>query len=331
LAQRLDQLIGPNGAPGYDVLHVEHLRGARYGLHSLANRGLGTSASLPVIWDSVDCISLLFRQAAIHSQRMTNRWITRFELPRTEHYERGLISQFDKVLVTSAADQKAFNDLRSENERKRALSIEVIPNGVDLDYFSVDTSVQREPATLVISGKMSYHANVSMVLHFVNDVMPLVWNQNPEVKLCVVGKDPPIQIRSLAQNPKIQVTGTVKDLRPYLRSASLAVAPLTYGVGIQNKVLEAMACGTPVISTSQAVSALQAVPGRDVIVGNGAEELARNIIFYLNNPELRQKIGLAGRKYVENHHRWGLIVDHLLEVYHEAIEVKRSVFEKASV
>jgi glycosyltransferase involved in cell wall biosynthesis len=179
--------------------------------------------------------------------------------------------------------------------------------------------MQREPDTLVISGKMSYHANVTMCLNFVSRVMPLIWAKRPSVKLWLVGKDPTKELQALRENPAITVTGTVADIRPYLLRANLAVTPLTYGVGIQNKVLEAMACGTPVVSTPQAVSALSAVDRRDVAVANSPEELASTILRLVDDPDQCARLGLNGRKYVEENHCWDEIAAHLEEVYYGII------------
>jgi sugar transferase (PEP-CTERM/EpsH1 system associated) len=294
-----------------DVIHVEHLRGARYGLH-LQNWQTKLKAYTPVVWDSVDSISLLFRQAAAQSKRLVSRWITRFELARTEHYEAELVNRFDQVLVTSPADKKALQALQPNN----AAIIEVLPNGVDLDYFEPDPTEVREPATLVISGKMSYHANVTMVMNFAQNIFPRIVAHCPEVKLWVVGKDPTSAIRALAENPAITVTGTVDDIRPYLRRATIAIAPIAYGVGIQNKVLEAMGCGTPVVATSQAVSALEAWPGHDVLVANHTDEFADQVVALLGNAQQQYKIGQAGRRYVETHHDWAKIAARLEGIYH---------------
>jgi glycosyltransferase involved in cell wall biosynthesis len=302
-----------------DVIHVEHLRGAPYGLYlksQLAKAGRKT----PIIWDSVDCISLLFRLASGRSKKLFSRWITRFELGRTEQYEGWLTGQFDEVLVTSLADKEALLSLLpSETELP---SISILPNGVDLDYFAPDPDTTREPATLVISGKMSYHANITMLMYFVHEILPLIHGRRPDVKLCVAGKDPPREVWGLAQNPSIFVTGSVADIRPYLRRATMAVVPLTYGVGIQNKVLEAMACATPVVATPQAVSALNVLPGRDVLVAREPEAFAETVLDLLEAPQRQRQIGEAGRRYVEAHHPWTAIAAQLEEVYNEVISVR---------
>lgn len=296
-----------------DVIHIEHLRGAWYGLRLkawLTKKGL----SVPVVWDSVDSISLLFRQAASRSRRWVSRLITGFELGRTEYYEGWLTSQFRTVLVTSPADRDALAALSARAGRKPDLR--VIPNGVDLDYFGTDLGLPREADTLVLSGKMSYHANVTMAVFFVREVLPRVRARRPATRVWIVGKDPAPEVQALAAEPAVTVTGAVPDVRPYLQRATLAVAPVAYGVGIQNKVLEAMACGTPVVATGQAVSALQVRPGRDVLVADGPAALAEKTLELLEQPARREAVGRAGRAYVEAHHDWRQIVSQLEEIYH---------------
>jgi sugar transferase (PEP-CTERM/EpsH1 system associated) len=313
--------------PGsFDVVHIEHLRGVKYGLalkarKSTLNHG-NKPSSLPIVWDSVDCISMLFSQAAGQSKKRLSRWLTRFELTRTGRYEGWLVNQFNRVLVTSKNDRNALMKLASEGTSDS--QIKVLPNGVDVNYFNPpNNEITKDLASLVISGKMSYHANVTMSLKFIEETMPIIWSQRPDVKLVLVGKDPAPELRELARNPSIEVTGTVKDIRPYLYKATVAVTPITYGAGIQNKVLEAMACGLPVVSSPQAVSALEVKPGEDLIVANGSEEFANAVVALLDDSILRSKLGKAGRKYVEKQHLWVNIAAQLEEVYHEAIKNSR--------
>ena len=115
------------------------------------------------------------------------------------------------------------------------------------------------------------------------------------------------------------VTGTVDDIRPFLRAATLAIAPIQYGVGIQNKVLEAFACGTPVVATPPATSALATTDGRDLVVGRDAGELAAAIEALLGDADRRRRIGEAGRAYVERQHSWQAAAARLTDIYHDAI------------
>lgn len=296
---------------GFDVTHVEHLRGARYGLYLKAQN------RTPVVWDSVDCISHLFEQAAHRSESRNGRWMTRFELNRTRQYEARLARCFNQVLLSSAADRQALLALQPQESDRPPISL--LPNGVDLDYFQPDSSVIREPATIVVSGKMSYHANISMVVHLVRNIMPRVWQQAPEAKVIVAGKDPAREIMVLAQDERVNVTGTVPDMRRYLRQATIAAAPITYGAGIQNKVLEAMACGTPVVASRQAISALAVRPGADLLVAEDAAGQATAILDLLNDLERRRQVGEAGRHYVQTHHNWHEIAGQLEDIYREVI------------
>jgi polysaccharide biosynthesis protein PslH len=309
-----------NGLP-IDVIHIEHLRGARYGLHLLEYLA-ANNLKIPVVWDSVDCITYLFEQASMLSGKKLNRLVTRLELGRTRNFEASLVTQFDRVLVTSEIDKTALVSLASASEKPA--DVTVLPNGVDLAYFQPDRTISREAATLVVSGKMSYHANVTMVKYLVEDIMPLIWDRRPEVKLWIVGKKPAREIRALAENSAITVTGTVDDIRPYLQSATIAVAPITYGAGIQNKILEAMACATPVVTTPHAITALAAQVDRDLLVASQATELAEKIIALLEEPEQRRKIGENGRRFVEQNHNWEKITDQLTIIYSEMSENNKS-------
>jgi len=318
LAREIDRMLG-NGGGEFDVVHIEHLRGVRYGLHARAANGSnnGSGRRPPVVWDSVDSITHLFRQAAGSSRKRLSRWLTRFELGRTEPYEGSLVERFARTLVTSNADREAF--VQSPYFRGDPERITVLPNGVDLDYFTPNPEVERSPDTLVISGKMSYHANINMVLHFVRDILPRIWNTRPDVKVWIVGKEPPVEIQRLGQDPRIKVTGMVPDLRPYLNQAAIAVAPLTYGAGIQNKVLEAMACATPVVTSPLAMSALKAQPGKEIVIAEEDDCFADMVLKLLDEPETRELIGQQGRRYVERNHNWWEIAGQLEGVYDEVI------------
>ena len=315
LAARLRQAV--DDTP-FDVVHVEHLRGVRYGL--LLRRLVSDRPLRPAfVWDSVDSISLLFHRAAQESQVPLARMAARLELPRTRRYERRVGRRFDRVIVTSEADRSEFLRLtRPAGDGGAALRVDVVPNGVDLDYFSPAADV-REPLTLVVTGKMSYHANVSAVRWLVDEVMPRVWSTLPAARLWIVGKDPPREVVKMGSpDARVVVTGTVPDVRPFLRRAALAVAPIQYGVGIQNKVLEAMACATPVVATAEAVAGLRAQDGSEVVVATTPAEFALAIVTLLQDPAVRGRLGQAGRTFTERHHDWRQVGAAMTELYRHA-------------
>ena len=305
LAQQVAERIANKD---FDVVHVEHLRGSRYGRY-LKSRFPGQ----PLVWDSVDCISHLFEQAASQSRSWFGRFVTRFELPRTKRAEGRLICDFNHVLVTSEADRGALLELVPKGAKPAPVS--VLPNGVDLDYFHPKPEVARDPDAIVFSGKMSYHANISMAKYLVGEIMPLVWKQRPSAKVLIVGKDPTAEILEFGRHPRVKVTGTVEDLRPYLWNAAVAVVPLLYGAGIQNKILEAMATSTPVVTSSRTLSALRVVAGRDILLADTPEAFANQLIKVMSGPEYAAAVGTAGLEYVKAFHDWKRITQSLADVY----------------
>jgi glycosyltransferase involved in cell wall biosynthesis len=303
----------------FDVVHIEHLRGMYYGfrLRDWIRQHNGKGA-LPMVWDSVDCISHLMRQASQNSHGVKSRVIALLETRPTERYERLGLQTFDQILVTSPKDREELLALAQGEQT----SVEVLPNGVDLNYFTPANLIRFED-TIVITGKMSYHANIAMVEHLVTKIMPLVWAKRNNIKLQIVGKDPPRSIQLLNDHPNIVVTGTVSDIRPYLQQATLAVVPITYGAGIQNKILEAMACATPVVVSTRAVASLLAIPGQDFLKAETPSEFAEAILALIEDPQQRMKLGKAGRLYVEQNHDWLQITSKLVDLYNTTINTKQ--------
>jgi glycosyltransferase involved in cell wall biosynthesis len=300
-----------------DVAHVEHLRGARYALHLKAQ-----PRPFPVVWDSVDCISYLFEQAAAYSRSVRWRVLTGLELDRTRRLEALMRDRMDRTLVTSEIDRRAIEALPVQDRTvtRTHLPVTIVPNGVDLDYFAPG-AVAREPDALVFSGKMSYHANVTAALYLLSDIMPRVWQERPAAHLWIVGKDPTPALQSAAERypGQVTVTGGVPDIRPYLQRATVSVAPIVYGAGIQLKLLEAMASGTPVVAARRATVALSLADGEQVALFDDAAQAAERVIALLSQPEAAARIGAAGRRYVERHHDWDAIAGHLEEIYGESI------------
>jgi sugar transferase (PEP-CTERM/EpsH1 system associated) len=295
----------------FDIVHVEHLRGAHFGT---------AVAGVPKVYDSVDCISLLFEKALHSAPSLASRFMAWMDLGRTRRYEGRLISQYDQVLVTSSQDKEALLRLDGRSHgQDQGKRITVLPNGVDLEYFAFANG-DRAPETLVFSGKMSYHANVAAASHLAQEVMPLIWAKRPGVKLEIVGNHPPQAICALARDDRVRVTGFVPDLRPYLARATVSVSPMQYSVGIQNKVLEAMATGTPVVASSQACSALAVRDGTHLLVSDDPAAFAEQVLRLLDDVALRREIAINGRNYVEGRHNWRTIAHNLENIYAEVME-----------
>ena len=292
-----------------DVVHIEHMRGA------VMARDV---AAFPRVFDAVDSIAKLFASAVVDAPSRAQRLTARLDLGRTRAFEGAVTRTFERVVVTSEAEVDAFARLGADRSR-----IATIANGVDTEYFA-SAWQPASPPCVVFSGKMSYHANEAAAIRLVQRIMPLVWRDRPDTEVVVAGKDPSPRLQALASDRRVTVTGYVEDLRPWLRRASVAVSPLVYGAGIQNKVLEAMSSGVPMVASPQAVSALATDVGRDVLVAAGDAAFAAAIGRVLDDRALAAELGCRARSYVERCHDWQAQAGRLVEVYELAIAARRA-------
>lgn len=331
----------------FDLVHVEHIRGAHLALDI---------RDVPKVYDSVDCISRLLEQYLQDGQSPMQRLLTYEELLKMRRYEPRMSSAFDRVVITSEHDKRALeellraeltcrlrrreiHDLRLRPEVMRLTrslaeelqdarlgstgsgigpSVTVVRNGVDTSHFR-PTKHRVDPDSIVFSGKMSYFANVSSVLHFYRDVFPRIRARRPDAKLRIIGSSPPDSIRKLASDPAVTVTGYVEDMREHVGPAAVVVCPMTIGVGIQNKMLEAMAMSKPVVCTSVACGGIpDAVDGRHLVSANGPEEFAERVVDLLQDPRRGEALGRNACELVNARYSWDAAVRSLEAVHEEA-------------
>lgn len=289
----------------FDVVHIEHMRGV-----ALAARARG----VPVVFDAVDSISALFAEAARHAPSRVHRWMARMDLHRSRRFEARAPFMFSRVVVTSEHEAAAFLQLAGPPARER---LRVVSNGVDTAYFHPGALDDRR--AVIFTGKLGYHANAAAALRLVHRIMPMVWKARPETPVVIAGKDPPEAIRQLGGDPRIRVTGYVSDMREVFAQAVVAVCPLVYGAGVQNKVLEALSSGVPAIVTSAVARGLRGRAGRDYLVADDDAEIARAVVALFEDPKRARAFGAAGRDYVVRHHDWRALCQGLVETYREAI------------
>jgi glycosyltransferase involved in cell wall biosynthesis len=197
------------------------------------------------------------------------------------------------------------------------INIDVIPHGIDTDYFRA-VDVEQGSPTLIISGGMDRLLSVRGVLWFYNDVYPLIKKKIPKVKLYIVGKSPAKEILQLSADESVLVTGYVKDLRPYFSHAWVVVAPLSDNFGVKVRVLQAMAVGKPVVSTSMVTSGIDVSAGENIILADDPRDFAERVIELLTNEELRNRIGANARKLMEEEYSWERLTDELNKVLEKA-------------
>jgi len=237
-----------------------------------------------------------WRQYASHTLPPM-RWVYTREWHTLERFERTIASAFDESLFCTSHERELFR------ERVADARTSVLRNGVDLEFFQ-PPPLARASMEIVFTGVMNYFPNVDACRYFVEEVLPRVQARHPDASFTIVGAYPTRAVRRLAQTPGVTVTGRVDDTRPYLRRAALFAAPLRIARGIQNKVLEAMAMGLPVVGTSAATQGIEGAAEGTFVVADTPEAQAAAIGELLAAPARAQAIGASGRRFVETHHRW---------------------------
>jgi len=221
--------------------------------------------------------------------------------------------RFDRVAISSAVDRQAYPTAVGSREK-----IDVVPNGVDLEHFGF-RQFEAQKNLLVFCAKLDYFPNRDAALYFARCVWPVVRARRPELQLDIVGSRPPKIVRLFDGKDNIRVIASVPDVRPFLGRAWVALCPIRIRAGIQNKMLEAMALGVPLIATSICCPGLQVEAGKHLLVADGPEQFASAIELLLDDVTLREKLIRAGRAYVERRHNWSESVQALSKSYDAAM------------
>jgi len=221
----------------------------------------------------------------------------RLEGRKLEQEERRLASRFDLCTATTRAEWETLEAYAT------GVRSDWFPNGVDGEYFAPSAEA-HEPDTVVFVGRMDYYPNQECMADFCAKVLPRLQAARPGLKLMIVGADPSPAVRRLGSLQGVTVTGSVPDVRPYLRRATLMVAPLNIARGTQNKILEAMAAGTPVVTSRVAAGGVDASSPEHFLVASAPEEYVGAILRIIDDPAERRRLSLAGRERMLSHHNW---------------------------
>ncbi len=232
-------------------------------------------------------------------------WVYGREARLLLSFEQELAHQMDLNLVVSAVEKELFE------QRIPDAPVEVLRNGVDLEHFRPCDAAQREAATLIFTGVMDYHPNVDGVLHFAEVIWPRIREKRPEARFLVVGAHPSAEIRALHGQRGIEVSGRVDSTVPWFERACMAVVPLRIARGIQNKVLEAMAMGLPVVTSPKAFQGIRAEPGQDIFVADDDESFVEHTLTLLDSPDLRGRMGQSAREAMQASYQWSVILEQL--------------------
>jgi len=228
------------------------------------------------------------------------------------NYESVVCPRFDMCFCVSSEDQRRLSSLCP------GATIEIAPNGVDLDYFSPGT-VEEDDACLVFTGSMDWQPNEDAVLYFCNHILPIIRVKLPEVKFYIVGSNPTDRVLKLSRQKGVIVTGSVEDVRPYVASAAVYVVPLRIGGGTRLKILQALAMKKAVVSTVVGCEGLGLQPDEHLFVADEPRQFAARTIQLIRDPSLRCRLGENGRKLIREKFDWDVIVKDLELEYRKLI------------
>jgi len=303
LARTVQQLLQHRS---FDLIFVHCSSVARY---------VADIASIPKILDFGDMDSHKWLDYARFKPFPMNTgfWLEGAKLRREE---QRLARRFDLCTTTTRAEWDTLESYRCAN------ATDWFPNGVDTEYFAPGDG-RYDPDLISFMGRMDYYPNQKAMFDFCANVLPLLRKHRAAIKLEIIGADPPPAVRRLARLPNVNVTGSVPDVRPYLRRSALMVAPLSIARGTQNKLLESMAAGVPVVTSALAAAGVDAIPGEHLHVATTSEEYCNAILSVLSDPEERTRLARSGRDRMQSHHNWESSMRRLDSIIDRCLSLRR--------
>lgn len=225
-------------------------------------------------------------------------WLHRIEGQRLRRLEHSLPDWARAVTLVSEEEADLFRRIRASN------AVHVMTVGIDTEYLHPQPG--GEESGCVFIGSLDYPPNIDGITWFCREVWPAIRSRCPQATVSLVGRRPTPQVRRLDDLPGVELVGPVSDVRPYLRRAAVAIAPLRIARGVQCKVLEAFAMGKAVVASPQALMGLRIVPGVQAMAARSHDEWINAVSTLLGDRGLRMRLGEASRRHVETHHRWDL-------------------------
>jgi sugar transferase (PEP-CTERM/EpsH1 system associated) len=301
-----------------DIVEVEGIEMAQYLFQAASHRGAANRPLL--VFDDHNAEYILQQRAFETDIRQPKRWLgaaySFVQWQRLKGYERRACRVADRIVAVSAPDAAAICRLDPELEPV------VVPNGVDMAYYTghvpaLGTDEGPGPKDLVFTAKMDFRPNVDAVLWFAGAVLPQIRRESPKTRFWVVGKDPHPRLAPLAADPGIAVTGWVEDVRPYIDAAALYVIPLRIGGGTRLKVLEAMAMGKAIVSTSLGCEGFDLTSDQELSLADTPDQFAAAVLALLRDPQRRERMGEAARQHASSNYDWRMIVPRLEQVYED--------------
>jgi len=289
----------------FDIVHVDHLHMAYYG------KFIKEKFGLPVVLREHNVESSIWERYYRGISNPLVKAYARFQFKKLYKYESRIVENFDQCFMITEKDKR---EIERMNPRVKA---SVIPAGVDTPYFH-PMDVPIEPYSIVSVASMDWLPNVEGILWFTT-IWPLVKEKIPQAKLYIVGKNPPAKIRDLARDDII-VTGFVKDVREYMAKAMVFIVPLRTGGGMRIKILNALAMGKAVVSTSVGCEGIDIENGKNIYIADTEEGFAERVIELLEDESKREELGKEGLKLVSQKYQWERIAERIEDEYKKILK-----------
>jgi glycosyltransferase involved in cell wall biosynthesis len=308
LQQVLDQVLR---AKRFDIVNLEF----PYLGHCDLRQAPPGEKLPPVVVDSHEIAYDLSRQFARAGRNPVRRLYAEANWRKLRRDELVTYRKADGVYLCSAADERRLLDVVPQARTA------VIPNAADVEYYQPrSTDPWPDGHTVVYFGLLSTVPNVDGVIHFIRDIWPRIAEAHPDAHCKIIGGRPPPSLLALA-GPRIELTGFVPDLRPHLASAAAVVVPLRLGGGTRLKIVEAMAMGKAIVSTTLGAEGIEAVPGRDLLIADQPADFAGAVKHLLANPALAAQIGQSARRLAVERYSWSSAAGALEGFYRRILEV----------
>jgi len=300
------------------AVHSKHMQRAvnalcaseRFDVIQLESSLLGTFAfprDVRVVLDEHNIEYEVFQRMCEGERSIARRAFNRLEHARFRRFEQREWRRLDGCVVTSD------RELPIVRAHAPNTPVAVVPNGVDVDYFR-PAGVNVEPHTLVFNGILTYRPNLDAAYHLVDEIWPLVVRRCPDAQLTLVGRGDEGDLRRL-RRAGVVVTGEVDDIRPYLRRAAVVGVPVRMGGGTRLKVVEGLAMGKAMVSTSLGREGVAVRDEEHLLIGDGADAFASRVLALFAQPSLRSALGRAGRRLIEAEYSWDLAGERLKALY----------------
>ena len=249
--------------------------------------------------------SVIIRRYAQLERNIFKKVYALYELGRMKRFESQIWNRFDLMMVCSQVDKQ------QAEQRSRANKIHVVPNGV---LLPAELNNREEPGTLLYSGLIGWRPNEDAVFYFAKEIYPLIKRAIPQTRWLIVGKGPTPAVKSLEEEGSITVTGAVEKIEPYIEKSAVVVVPLRIASGTRLKILEALAMGKAVVSTSVGAEGLDVTYGKNILIADEPEDFANAVIGLLKDVHKRKELGANGRKLVEEKYSYEIIGKKIDEV-----------------